>query len=164
MLVGETGEVLEGRSRGELALADAEGEYTLGSLRYGTLLVPGEGWRGLSPRVLVYRKTAEGKEKVGWLSTDEPLVVEGKSLRMGEVSQQSGLTFRYDPSIPLLWFSGILVIVAMTVRVFGFFHRFRIVQSGSTVVISARTIGLLARTDRLVSKMTERLRRRVEGN
>jgi hypothetical protein len=56
---------------------------------------------------------------IGRLSLDGTLAIDGRDITIAGVSEGSTLSYRFDPGVPVLWWSGIFVLIVMCVRFYG---------------------------------------------
>jgi hypothetical protein len=132
------------------------------TLRTGTLFKKDEAIEKIRPftEVILVKRDSNGKtetEKLGKLEQDGTLYIDNKRISIKEFKEASILSYRYDPGVPLLWWSGIVVLLAMSLRVFGAWYRitYRIEEKDGTshLFLKVKTKGLIADDERLIKKL-----------
>lgn len=101
------------------------GKFKTGTVYLGSLY-KGGNWEEIRPRTTLFSlpEEAEGKEsgrpeRLGVLYKGRPFYLQGLSLTMANIREGSGLSYRYDPGVPVLWVATIIILVGMTIRVYG---------------------------------------------
>ncbi|HHL39357.1 MAG TPA: hypothetical protein ENJ37_02515 [Deltaproteobacteria bacterium] len=152
----------------ELIVPGLEGTLRFKGLRTGTLYRLDGKTEEIKPFVSVsYVEDGEGGERevrdLGRLRLGESLWVGGKKITFIDFTEDSVLSYRYDPGVPILWWSGIFVLVAMTLRCFGGWYlvAYRIEEAdGITyLTLSISTKGLGADADSMAARIEHYLRR-----
>jgi hypothetical protein len=115
--------LLETKTNEELELPGIEGSFKFGTLRTGTLTRIDGTVEKLKPFVMVKRTIKDGDkertEELGKLELKGSITVKGRKVRFAGAREDSVLSYRYDPGVPLLWVAGILVFSVMSLRCFG---------------------------------------------
>jgi len=100
-------------------------KFKTGTVYLGSLY-KGRNWEEIKPRTTLFRLPKEGEkgdlgrpEKLGELVEGRPLKIQGLTLTMVNIQEGSGLSFRYDPGIPVLWVATSIILVGMSIRVYG---------------------------------------------
>ena len=80
---------------------------------------------------------------------------------MREFKEVSILSYRNDPGVPILWWSGIVVLLAMSLRIFGAWYRiiYRIEEKDGMphLLMKVKTRGLMADEARLIKRLQHSL-------
>jgi cytochrome c biogenesis protein ResB len=133
-------------------------EFMVRTIYVGTLFDKGDEPEPIVPNttLYVYKEDAPmGREKLGTLVQDEPLSALGLTFTLTEVREASGLNWRRDPGIPLLWFAFITFMLGMGVRVFlpsyklTFLHD----REAKKVYVGGKVSGLAAYLDEEIGRI-----------
>src|SRR3990172_3516794 len=86
------------------------------------------------------------------------LLIFDKQISFKDYKEASILTYRYDPGVPILWLAGILVLSAMSLRVFGAWYRivYRVEEregKAPHMLLNIKTKGLMADEAKLVRRL-----------
>lgn len=97
-------------------------------------------------------------EDLGKLELDGSLFIDDKKISLREFREASILSYRYDPGVTLLWWSGIIVLLAMSLRIFGAWHKiiYKIEKRAGIpyLLLKINTKGLMADEERLIRRLT----------
>ncbi len=154
--------LLEVKTGDELIVPGLTTPLRFTNLITGTLYRLDGGTEGITPFVTVKRTVKDeggGKrtEKLGILELGGSITVDGKKITLADIEEASILSYRYDPGVGILWWTGLFVFLVITIRCFGGWYMlaYRIEESDGIayLTLSIQTRGLIA--DR--TKMTERL-------
>ncbi len=98
------------------------GKFKTGTVYLGSLY-KGGNWEEIRPRATLFSLPEEAKsgkpERLGVLYEGRPFYLQGLSLTMANIREGSGLSYRYDPGVPVLWVATSIVLVGMAIRVYG---------------------------------------------
>ncbi|OGP32455.1 MAG: hypothetical protein A2073_05935 [Deltaproteobacteria bacterium GWC2_42_11] len=146
----------------ETIIPGLEGEIVFKNLRTGTLFKRDGTTEKIIPFVDVYifKKISDGKtdkEKIGRLEKGSLLTIGSKTFGIKGFSEATILSYRYDPGVPILWFGGIMTLIAMALRIYSPWYRviYRVdVKDGRTLLkLSINTKGLLADKEHLIKRI-----------
>ncbi|MBI5048878.1 MAG: cytochrome c biogenesis protein ResB [Deltaproteobacteria bacterium] len=175
----------------EIIIPGIDGMLKFGTIRIGTLFKKDGGMEKIRPftEVTLVKKESSGKlapdpplyplqggdkgvgrgtetENIGKLEQDGAVYIDNKRISIKEFKEASILSYRYDPGVPLLWWSGIVVLLAMSFRVFGAWYRitYRIEEKdgASHLLIKVNTKGLIADEERLIKRLKHLLEKMTE--
>ena len=155
----------------ELIVPGVDGMLKFGTLKTGTLFKKDGTTEKIKPFVetTLVRKDSSGKsetKKLGKLVQDESLVVDDKRIILKEFKEASVLSYRYDPGVPILWISGIIVMLAMSLRIFGAWHRiaYRIDEKDGVprLLLNIKTKGLMANEEKFIKRLQYHLNKMTE--
>lgn len=152
--------VLEVEAERELIVPGVEGALRFGALRVGTLFKMDGGTERIRPSVEVFNITSDGgRKRLGRLEEGGRLFIGERAIGLKEFKEASVISYRYDPGVPILWWAGILVLIAMALRVFGLWYRviYRI-EEGSLLDLAIKARGLLADEERVIRHLRRDLR------
>jgi len=152
--------VLETEAEKELIIPGVEGALRFGALRVGTLFKKDGGTERVRPFVEVFQITGDGgRRKLGRLEEGGRLFIGERAIGLKEFKEASILSYRYDPGVPILWWAGILTLIAMALRVFGAWYRmiYRI-EEGSILCLAIEARGLLADGEMVIRRLCGNLR------
>lgn len=134
-------------------LPGIEGAFVFKNLRTGTLFKKDGTIEKIVPFVDVYKD----KEKLGKLEFGGQLSVEDRTIGIKEFSEATILSYRYDPGAILLWFAGIMVLLAMAGRVYApwYMIMYRIEVEGGVPLLrlSIKAQGLLADESAIIRRI-----------
>ena len=163
--------LFETESEKELIIPGIEGMLKFGTIRTGALFKKDgaiEKIRSFTEVTLI-KKDSNGKteiEKLGKLEQDGGIYIDNKRIGFKEFKEASILSYRYDPGASLLWWSGIIVLLAMTFRVFGAYYRitYRIEEKGGAthLFLDLKTKGLITDGVKLIKKLKHSLHKFIE--
>lgn len=126
LLIGETGKRVAVLSGEPFEVPGLPGKFKTGTVYLGILYKRDKTWEELTPRTTLFSLPKEGEEgnlgrpeKLGELMEGRPLKIQGLTLTMANVQEGSGLSYRYDPGVPVLWVATSVILVGMTIRVYG---------------------------------------------
>ncbi|MBI3399715.1 MAG: cytochrome c biogenesis protein ResB [Deltaproteobacteria bacterium] len=163
--------LLETETGKELIVPGIEGTFIFGTIRTGALFKRDGTIEKIRPfaDVSFIKKDSAGKseiEKLGKLEQDGSLVVDSRRISLKEFKEASILSYRYDPGVPILWWSGVFVLLAMSLRVFGAWYRiiYRIEERKGIphLLLKIRIKGLMADEERLIHRLKYSLRKMTE--
>lgn len=163
--------LFETESGKELIIPGIEGMLKLGTVRTGTLFKKDGSIEKIKPftEATLIKKDGNGKtetEKLGKLEQDGGIYVDNKRISMREFKEASILSYRYDPGVPMLWWSGLIVLLAMAFRVFGAWYRiiYRIEEKDGMphLLLKLKTRGLMADEERLIKRIQRSLTSMME--
>mgnify|MGYP001589836975 FL=1 len=156
----------------ELIVPGIDGMFKFGTLKTGMLFKRDGSIEKIKPfiEVTLIKKDFSGKlapeglnrgtetEKLGKLEQNGSLFIENKQISLKEFKEASILTYRYDPGVPILWLAGILVLSAMSLRVFGAWYRivYRVEEregKAPHMLLNIKTKGLMADEAKLVRRL-----------
>ncbi|MBI5327978.1 MAG: cytochrome c biogenesis protein ResB [Deltaproteobacteria bacterium] len=150
----------------ELIIPGVDGMLKFDTMMTGTLFKKEGGIEKIRPftEVTLVKKEGSGKteaENIGKLEQDGAIYIDNKRISIKEFKEASILSYRYDPGVPLLWWSGVVVLLAMSLRVFGAWYRitYRIEEKdgASYLLLKVNTKGLIADHERLIKKVKHAL-------
>lgn len=109
-------------------------------------------------------KDVSGKyEDAGAIAAGGSIQMGGKRITLSDFEEGAVISYRYDPGVPLLWASGIFVLAAMTLRLWGSWHilAYRIDDNDGMVFLDiyVASKGLLADAEKLVKRLEYHLTR-----
>ncbi len=155
--------LLEAESENELIAPGIDGKLRFGTLKTGTLFKRDGTMEKIKPFIEVTLIKNGKKEKLGKLELDGTLFLENKRISLREFKEASILSYRYDPGVPILWWSGITALMAMALRVFGAWYRisYRIEERDGAphLLLNIKTKGLMADEERLLKKLNYSLKK-----
>ncbi len=162
LAVSGSGETLEVKTGEPFEVPGIEGKLRTGMLRVGTLYKK----VGTEEKIVPYaelklieedEKGEETKRSVGRLVEGEPLTVQGVTLTLAKWREASILSYRYDPGRPLLWVASIVLLAAMTFRIWAYWYRLEYLITGTDnnrkVYLRVMHSGLLADGERMIQKI-----------
>ncbi len=129
-----------------------------GTFRTGTLYRLDGSIEKIKPFASVKLKTGENKyDDIGKIELGGFLDINGSRLTLVDAAESSVLSYRYDPGVPLLWWGGIFVLIAMSLRFFGGWYQiaYNIVEADSIVMLkmNINTKGLGAGAKRIIKRL-----------
>ncbi|MBI3753862.1 MAG: cytochrome c biogenesis protein ResB [Deltaproteobacteria bacterium] len=143
----------------ELIIPGIDGMLKFGAIRTGMLFKKDGSTEKIKPftEATLIKEDSSGKrevEKLGKLEQDGGLYVADKRISLREFKEASILSYRYDPGVPVLWWSGVIVLLAMAIRIFGAWYRiiYRIEEKNGRphLLFKVKTRGLMADEERLI--------------
>ncbi len=150
------------RAMGTLEDDSIDGALKFGTLRIGTVTHLDGTTSELKPFVMVKSMTTEedGSKKyheVVKLELDTSVNIAGTSVELTGYKENSILSYRYDPGVPLLWVFGSLVFILMTIRCFGSWYRLSYVlkpsDSGSRLALVIDSRGIFSDPSRIRKRL-----------
>jgi len=106
-------------------------------------------------------------EKLGKLEYDGSLYIDNKRISLKEFKETSVLSYRYDPGVPILWWSGVIALLVMALRVFGAWYRivYRLEEKDGIphLLLKVKTRGLMADKERFVKRLKHSLEKMTEA-
>ncbi|HBR17266.1 MAG: hypothetical protein A3G39_02000 [Deltaproteobacteria bacterium RIFCSPLOWO2_12_FULL_43_16] len=163
--------LLETDTDNELMIPGIEGMFRFGTIKTGTLFKKDGSQEKIKSFVdaTLVKKDSAGKtetEKIGKLEQDGSLIVDNKKIILKEVKEASILSYRSDPGVPILWWAGVMALLAMSLRVFGAWYRiiYRIEEREDTPYLSftIKTKGLMADEEKLIRRLKHLLENMTE--
>ena len=158
--------LFETESGKELIIPGIEGMLKFGTVRTGTLFKKDGSIEKIKPftEVALIKKDSNRKietENLGKLEQDGGIYIDNKRISMREFKEVSILSYRNDPGVPILWWSGIVVLLAMSLRIFGAWYRiiYRIEEKDGMphLLMKVKTRGLMADEARLIKRLQHSL-------
>jgi len=155
----------------ELIIPGVDGMLKFDTIRTGTLFKKDGRTEKINAftEVSLIKKDRNGKtetEKLGRLEHDGGMYIGDKMISLREFKEASVLSYRYDPGVAILWWSGVSLLIAMTLRVFGAWYRimYRLGKKGgaSYLLLTVKTKGLMANEERLIKMLKHSLVERTE--
>ncbi len=146
-------------ARKSFEVPGAEGKLRTGTVYLGTLLRDGET-EPIVPNTALYKVTSEGKrQEIGKLSLGAPFVHGGIEIELREVREASGLYYRRDDGVRLLYPAFLAFMLGLFVRVFWPSYRLSVLyQPGeSRVCIWGKASGIAAYIEREIAEIESRL-------
>ena len=147
----ETVATLEARK--DFEIPGLEGKFRTGTVYLGTLFKGGER-EPIVPNADLYMVSSEGKrEKIGKLSLGTPFVYEGVLMELRGVKEESGLYYRRDDGIRLLYPAFLIFMLGLFLRVFWPSYRLSILYQPpeKRVSIWGKASGIAAYLDEEIS-------------
>ena len=150
----------------ELIIPGIDGMLKFDTIRTGTLFKKDGGTEKIKTftKAALIRKDKSGKtetEKLGKLEHDGSLYIDDKRISLREFKEASVLSYRYDPGVTILWWSGVTLLLAMALRVFGAWYRitYRLGKKGgaSYLLLTVKTKGLMANEERFINMLKHSL-------
>ena len=150
-----------------------EGQFMMGTIRTGQLFQRfGDSTSKITPNMDIYylspvEPPKEGeapkrpkREKVGNLELNKPGRIKGLIMSFNNFEESTGLSYKRDAGVPLLWFASILLMVAMCLRVYLPYYKLTIQiepfeEGKSKVIVSGNAIGLLANLQKQIDIILE---------
>ncbi|MBI3756043.1 MAG: cytochrome c biogenesis protein ResB [Deltaproteobacteria bacterium] len=145
----------------ELIMPGIDGMLKFGAIKTGTLFKKDGSTEKIKPwtEATFIKKENSGKtetEKLGKLEQDGGLYINDKRISLREFKEASILSYRYDPGVTLLWWSGIIALLAMSLRIFGAWHRiiYRIEEKDGApyLLLKIKSKGLMADEEKLIKR------------
>ncbi|MBI5491832.1 MAG: cytochrome c biogenesis protein ResB [Deltaproteobacteria bacterium] len=129
-----------------------------GTFRTGALHRLDGSVEKIKPFAFVKLKTGEEKyEDIGKIDLGGFLDINGSRVTLVDAAESSVLSYRYDPGVAVLWWSGIFVLVTMSLRFFGGWYRlaYAIDEADSIVMLklNLNSKGLGADPSRIVRRL-----------
>lgn len=155
----------------ELIIPGIDGMLKFGAIRTGTLFKKDGGTEKIKTftEAALIRKDKSGKteiEKLGKLEHDGSLYIDDKRISIREFKEASVLSYRYDPGVPILWWSGVTLLIAMALRVFGAWYRiiYRLEEKDGMphLLLKIKTRGIMADEERLIKRLKHSLEKWAE--
>lgn len=155
----------------ELLIPGIDGMLKFGTIKTGALFKKDGSTEKIKPwtEVALVKKESSGKtetEKLGKLEQDGGLYINDKRISLREFKEASILSYRYDPGVPILWWSGVVVLLAMALRVFGAWHRiiYRVEEKDGAphLLLKVKTRGLMADEKKLIKRVQRSLTNMTE--
>ncbi len=159
---------LETKADEDLFLPGLDTPVRLSAAKDGVLHRIDGGVENIRPASVLKRqvKTDTGEKKyeeVGRVELGDSILLDGRKITLAGVADSSTLSYRYDPGAKVLWWAGILVIAAMSMRFFGGWYlvAYRLVEKDRIVSIDlyVSTRGLGANGPRLAKRIESALSR-----
>lgn len=150
----------------DLIVPGIDGTIRFGAVRTGTLFKKDGGVEKIKPfaEATLVKKDSSGKveaEKLGKLEQDGSLYISDKRISLREIKEASILSYRYDPGVPILWLSGVVVLLAMSLRIFGAWYRiiYRIEEKDGApyLLLKIKTKGLMADEKKVIKMVRHSL-------
>jgi len=163
--------LFETESGKELIIPGVEGMLKFGTVRTGTLFKKDGSTEKIKPftEVVLIKKDDNRKietENLGKLEQGGGIYIDNKRISMREFKEASILSYRNDPGVPILWWSGIVVLLAMSLRIFGAWYRiiYRIEEKDGMphLLMKVKTRGLMADEARLIKRLQHSLMNMTE--
>jgi hypothetical protein len=139
-----------------------EGKLKTNMLRVGTLYKKAGGQETITPftKLKLIQTGDDGEEttkNLGKLIQGEPLIVQGVTLTLKGWQESSILSYRYDPGRPLLWAASLILLTAMTFRIWAYWYRVEYLlekrDKGHRLYLRLIHNGLLADPERILRKI-----------
>lgn len=155
----------------ELIIPGVDGMLKFGAIRTGTLFKKDGGTEKIKTftEAALIRKDKSGRtetEKLGKLEHDGSLYIDDKRISLKEFKEASVLSYRYDPGVPILWWSGVTLLIAMALRVFGAWYRiiYRLEEKDGMphLLLKIKTRGIMADEERLIKRLKHSLEKWAE--
>ena len=155
----------------ELIIPGIDGMLKFGELITGTLFKKDGGTEKIKTftEAALIRKDKSGTietEKLGKLEHDGNLYIDDKRISLKEFKEASVLSYRYDPGAAILWWSGVTLLIAMALRVFGAWYRiiYRLEEKDGMphLLLKIKTRGLMADEERLIKRLKYSLEKWAE--
>ncbi|MEK7828911.1 MAG: cytochrome c biogenesis protein ResB, partial [Deltaproteobacteria bacterium] len=155
----------------ELIIPGIDGMLKFDTIRTGTLFKKDGGTEKIKTftEAALIRKDKNGKtetEKLGKLEHDGSLYIDDKRISLKEFKEASVLSYRYDPGVPILWWSGVTLLIAMALRVFGAWYRiiYRLEEKDGMphLLLKIKTRGIMADEERLIKRLKYSLEKWAE--
>ncbi len=153
---------LEVESGEPFEVAGIKGKLKTGMLRVGTLFRKTGGSEKIKPfaALELIGEEKEEKEKpvsLGKLVLGEPLTAQGVTLTLKKWQEASVLSYRYDPGRPIMWVSALVLLSAMTFRIWAYWYRLEYLVTGTgeqrRLYLRVMHSGLLADPERTVRRI-----------
>ncbi len=157
---------LEARIDEEFFIPGSETPLKFSELRAGTLYRPDGAKEELTPYAMVsFSRKAEGasKEEPVKLGLNSAVQVDGRILTLVDFEEGSQLSYRYDPGATLLWWAGIVALIAMFLRFYGYWYMvaYRVEESEGMAFLDVNisSKGIFADEKKLVARLERLLTR-----
>ncbi|MCK4576424.1 cytochrome c biogenesis protein ResB [candidate division WOR-3 bacterium] len=129
---------------------------------YAGKLFEGEEVIDIVPNTKLYYRGMDGPgwENIAKLTVDEPVTVMGKSLVLRNVKEVSGIYYKRDDGVPLLYISFFLFLVGMFVRIFFPCYELRLFydKKEQTAYMKGTASGVAAYIDREINEIEKMVR------
>jgi hypothetical protein len=151
----------------ELFIPGLKAPVKFSTITAGTLHRLDKGVEEIMPYTAVTRIDKTGGQgvyrRLGRLTFDGSIRIDGKRLTMAGFSQGSVIKYRYDPGVLPLWGGGIIVLIAMLGRFYGAWYKaaYSLTEENGIVRIRIHvsTVGLRANKAKLIRRIEEALKR-----
>jgi len=159
---------LETKADEDLFLPGFDTPVRLSAAKDGVLYRIDGGIENIRPASVLKRqvKTATGEkryEEVGRVELGDSILLDGRKITLAGVADSSTLSYRYDPGAKVLWWAGILVITAMSMRFFGGWYLVAYKLDDKDRIVSldlyVSTRGIGANSPRLIKRLESALTR-----
>ncbi len=159
------GENLKSIPAGEpFTIPEMEGEFRLETPRIGTLFRYDGKVEILSPSARLQYRPPTGAAPGRWqtvtsLPLGRPVKAMHAEMTLTNLKESSVLSYRYDPSVPLLWLVTSAIMLLMALRIYVPWYQVWCHADSSTgrtiVTVSIRMVGLFARPERIKQKLCD---------
>lgn len=156
--------LLEAKTGEEFMVPGVDTPLKFGILRAGTLHKLDGTTEKINPFALVRRSVKEARprpEDGVKFEIGETIYIDGVRLTFMDYEENSILSYRYDPGVPILWFGGIFVLALMALRFYGGWYHvaYNIAEKDGIVILylNIASKGLSANTARLVKRIEHSL-------
>ncbi|MBI2411641.1 MAG: cytochrome c biogenesis protein ResB [Deltaproteobacteria bacterium] len=145
--------VLETKAGEDLVIPGVDEPLKLGPWRAGTVKRLNNDIEVLKSQVTVMRRG----EEVARLSPGGSAFIDGTKITLLDAVEAPVLSYRYDPGVPLLWASGVFVLIIMSLRFFGYWFEaaYNIEERDGRPVLELRirSAGLMADERRVMERL-----------
>jgi cytochrome c biogenesis protein len=159
---------LEATTDRDLVVPGLDAPLRFSTLRTGSLARLDGGIETITPNTSVKQRvrTKDGKTSsidAGRLEIGGSIEIDGARIALVDFDESSVLSYRYDPGVPVLWWAGIAVLLAMVMRFFGLWYMlaYNVHESDGIVCLDVhvRAKGLSACEGRLLKRLERCLTR-----
>ncbi|HEY4708425.1 MAG TPA: cytochrome c biogenesis protein ResB [Thermodesulfobacteriota bacterium] len=134
-------------------------KLSLGTLRSGKVKRLDGSVEELTPYVTV--KDSESRDDPALLRLNQSVIVDGNVVTLVGFTEQAILSYRYDPGVALLWIGGIIVLIALALRLYGSYYllAYRVDDADAIVSVnfSVTSKGVFAHPERIEGRIEELL-------
>jgi hypothetical protein len=147
----------------EMSVPGLDSPLRFKELRAGTVQRLDNSTEPIVPFTTIRQEDPETKAfaDAGRLELGSPLTIDGVRLTLVDFEESSQLSYRFDPGFPLLWWGGLIVLIAMTIRFFGAWHllAYNIAEKDGIVVLDVyiSSKGLLADPEKQMGRLLHQL-------
>jgi cytochrome c biogenesis protein len=166
-------QVIKAKPNEPFDVVGEEGKFMIGTIRTGKLFerfkdIPSK----ITPNLDVYympptEPPKEGevpkrpkREKVGNLVINKPGRIKDMVMSFNNFKEATGISYKRDAGVPILWFASILLMIAMCMRVYLPYYKLTIQiepfeEEKTKVIIGGNSIGLTANLQKQINKILE---------
>ncbi len=150
---------LDVKADDEVIIPGSTVKLSLGTLRAGKVKRLDGSVDELTPYVTA--KDSASKDDPALLRLNQSIIVDGNIVTLVGFTEQAILSYRYDPGVVLLWIGGIIVLVALAMRLYGSYYMLAYTVDDADAIVSVNfnitSKGIFAHPERIEATIEELL-------
>ncbi|MBI1911604.1 MAG: cytochrome c biogenesis protein ResB [Deltaproteobacteria bacterium] len=150
--------LLEAKEDEDIFIPGLGDSIKFGTFRSGTLYKLDGTIEMLKPYTIVKHTGKDTDEELGRIEPGAIMEIDGVNIKLVEVEESAILSYRYDPGVGILWWGGILVLVAMALRFYGSWYRIAYqVTDTASIELNIMTRGLGSSSTKIIKSLEKHL-------